>query len=339
MGITEEELSFDNKLRELSNGVYLKKDKNYNNENTKDSNENTQDNNEKDSLNKKSIFNAYLTKENITSKEKTDEKWGFSAEVFEVDGKIVIAYRGTDDTKDRIADLKMGFFGETKQHKQALDYYKRVVNNYCKDENGNITKEIVLTGHSLGGSLAQYVAYINDEKAVTFCAYGMKNRLKKEEYNELKMLNAENNIKNYGNNRDPIFMSNVKNHIGQTLVIKDEHKFYKDGIESRHSLKNIGDLKDAKPYNPQVHKLIGKYPNKNPNRIIVMEDLMENIIKKESHFDDYDFMYLSQQNHRGNVMWKREADSKVSSGEVYVSAYTRGDGTHVTDYYRSYPHC
>lgn len=26
-----------------------------------------------------------------------------------------------------------------------------------------------------------------------------------------------------------------------------------------------------------------------------------------------------------------------SGGEVYVHSYTRGDGTHVTDYYRSYP--
>lgn len=68
-------------------------------------------------------------------------------------GPIIIAFRGTKTVSDLISDLKLFASGvvEKEFRDAAFDFYKKV-----KDENPK--REIILTGHSLGGNLAQYVA-------------------------------------------------------------------------------------------------------------------------------------------------------------------------------------
>jgi hypothetical protein len=323
---TENDLEFDNKLKTLSGGAYLKKGKIY-----------TDDKHIKE---KKYFENytrwddEYKNENNVEFLDTTVEKAGFYANVYRVDDKLVIVFRGTNDFKDVGADAKMVFRSLSSQHREAVNYFEYIVNKY-KDSYGD--DNVVLTGHSLGGSLAQYVAYKNNVKAVTFCAYGIKNSLPRYENDDTKLALADKNIKNYGNNRDPIFMSNIKNQIGQNLVIKDDHKFYKDGIKSRHSIPNMGDLKDGEPYNPKIHKLIGGIENKDLDRIIVTEEIKELVGKQDTYFTDDDLKYIAQQQRLGNVMSMEEAERKVASGEVHVRSYTKDDGTYVRSYYRSRP--
>lgn len=81
-----------------------------------------------------------------------NEASGFYAQVFRyMDGTVVIAFRGTEpnDWKDVLADLAMGFGVKTRQFRDAEEAYLRT-----RAEFGPTVR---MTGHSLGGSLAQYL--------------------------------------------------------------------------------------------------------------------------------------------------------------------------------------
>jgi hypothetical protein len=118
---------------------------------------------------------------------------GFYAVAFIKDNDIVIAFRGTDDevkgkgySKNSIINSitnKINFFSEMIvtngkivcgipgiQFKLATNFYKYILKKY---KNNNI----YLTGHSLGGGLAQYVSVIGNEhitKTVTWNGVGIK---------------------------------------------------------------------------------------------------------------------------------------------------------------------
>ena len=78
----------------------------------------------------------------------------FSAMTFKRGNDIVIAYRGTDfnDAGDWIQDLFYGLVGYAGQEGVTQDYAKTVAKHYASN-NDNI--RIYVTGHSLGGYLAQ----------------------------------------------------------------------------------------------------------------------------------------------------------------------------------------
>ncbi len=65
------------------------------------------------------------------------------------DGNITIGYRGTKSILDGITDLKLANGNFDYQYKEALNFYNKVLSQ-------NPDAQITLTGHSLGGGLAQY---------------------------------------------------------------------------------------------------------------------------------------------------------------------------------------
>lgn len=100
--------------------------------------------------------------DNRTSKEKESSKTGFYSVVFydEEDENYVIGYRGSelypieDAYKDFIeADFILGIGKIPTQFYEGIEVYKTLIENYGLDHN-----KISLTGHSLGGGIAQFVA-------------------------------------------------------------------------------------------------------------------------------------------------------------------------------------
>lgn len=91
----------------------------------------------------------------------------FTAMTFKKGNNIVIAYRGTDfdDPGYWIQDGKYMLLGYAGQEDVAQDYAKAVA-NYYKTQNSNIN--IYVTGHSLGGYLAQIggAALVGDNNLV-----------------------------------------------------------------------------------------------------------------------------------------------------------------------------
>lgn len=118
------------------------------------------------------------------------EKTGFYAIAFEKNKQIVISYRGTELSsfgeayKDFIeTDFVISVDRKPKQLEQGVEFYKEILEKEHKS--------ISLTGHSLGGAIAQYVALISDlkgygiPKVYTWNALGI---------NKLGILNLEDFI-------------------------------------------------------------------------------------------------------------------------------------------------
>jgi len=83
-----------------------------------------------------------------------DSESGFAAVAFksDTDGKIVIAYRGTDGWNDAVgADTAIaGIKNWDPQFTQGIEFAKTII-----DQNPGV--DISVTGHSLGGATAQVV--------------------------------------------------------------------------------------------------------------------------------------------------------------------------------------
>ena len=158
---------------------------------------------------------------------KDNAKTGFSAVVYRDGNNVIISYRGSDALNDWINNnRKMGLKEFPKQIEDAKALLSEI------ESNPDLRNcDITLTGHSLGGSLAQMLGALYGYKTVTFNAYGTKDIL--DNYN-LKY--NDKNIVNYSNKQDPITMSNSKNQIGTVyeMELVDGVK----GFPDSHKLEN-----------------------------------------------------------------------------------------------------
>ena len=88
---------------------------------------------------------------------------GFEASAYSYDGKIVIAFAGTntDEWQDIWADIGIGLLGSLNaQVIEAAKFYLDIKAQYGDN--------IVFTGHSLGGGLASLMAVFFNRPATTF---------------------------------------------------------------------------------------------------------------------------------------------------------------------------
>lgn len=159
-------------------------------------------------------------------------KTGFYADVLVGEDDVIIAFRGTNnycptrggDVDDDVAMARSRIPAQTRD---ALDLYNRVKKEYPN-------KDIISTGHSLGGSLAEIVGALNGELAVGFNAYGVRDL-----FNENAVI-QEDNIVNYVNIQDVVTMVNGENHIGDIFSVPNLGKW----IKGKHDAEGMGELSE-----------------------------------------------------------------------------------------------
>ncbi|MFA9462603.1 hypothetical protein [Thiohalorhabdus methylotrophus] len=100
---------------------------------------------------------------------------GFFAQAYRKGNEVVIAYRGTEPTQDALhdilgADVDIGTGDEHQQFVDALEFAHQIDLRY-----GGAKQTISVTGHSLGGGLAQLAADTFGWDGVTFEGPGMAN--------------------------------------------------------------------------------------------------------------------------------------------------------------------
>ena len=151
---------------------------------------------------------------------KENKKTGFYAEVFKNGNEIAIIYKGTDvPSKNSISfnilsdsfqdnflnNLPMGASKFPIQVNDARELYNEIKSKYPE-------KKINLGGHSLGGSLAQLIGIETGENTVTYGSYGVGDIINKKDLHY-------DNITNYGNLNDPIYISNISAQVSNTYIM------------------------------------------------------------------------------------------------------------------------
>jgi|GEM_PF-1149341 phospholipase A len=268
-----------------------------------------------------------------------DKKSGFHGEAFYKDGKVVIAMRGTDEFVNDFIKEDIRHLAKKKLPNQYVDaqkFYEKVRKDFPD-------QEIIFTGHSLGGSLAQLMSNKTGHEAVTFNAYGVRNILQGYVRDNLE------NIRNYGNINDTVFNNNIDNQLGSTYVIKKNYdkasitkgaEGYLGGLDPyfHHKAEWMGDLEDAVEYKP--NRLEGRvnmnidFKDIDTNRVFTNEEIGQMSPDEFSRLENF----INQQIAEGKVMPEAQAKQQVQTGDlIYVNSYTRSDGTEVKGYYRSKP--
>lgn len=140
---------------------------------------------------------------------------GVYIKLFQRNDKVVFAIRGTEipQYNDFKADLVM----KQKQIPpgqayRAQQFYETIKNKY----------NVIFTGHSLGGSIAQYLGQKYGNTTVTFAAYGLKSN------------KNCSNIVNFGCELDPVFISNIDHQSGSVYILPDPK--FKQSIKYTHKL-------------------------------------------------------------------------------------------------------
>ena len=305
------------------------------------------------------ILSGYVYKENkpqIINNWKYSKSWydsnGFYSEVYKNENNIIIVFKGTDvkkgikeGVKDMLSNAQMGAKYLPNQIKNARQIYDIYTRDF-PDAN------IILTGHSLGGSIAQALGAETGAETVTFSAYGIADI-------HSPTFKYSNNITNYGNAQDSVFVGNIDAHIGKTVVLNtkiDSNKVTKNNKEfysynfNPHYIQNLGDLSKGVEYkkeifedeNAPLFKLGAEYNNYNPdevfdikNRVLYQGEINPKDLEEGTPLYD---LYLDQLLDKNPMPAKKELDKRTRIGElIYVKEYTRSDGTKVSGYYRAYP--
>ena len=162
------------------------------------------------------------------------DRTGLFIQLFEMnEDTIIFAIKGTDFKPktgilaDIIADLSLVKKEVPAQYKNTENYYKQATTRY---------KNIIITGYSLGGTLAQMLGSKYGNETVTFEAFPA---------GSMATTTNTGNIINFGNLCDPVFKADFKNHIGKVYIMPVKGK---SGNIKYHYYKYYGKPSQAKEF-------------------------------------------------------------------------------------------
>lgn len=282
----------------------------------------------------------------------SDNTTGFFCEIYKKNKNYALVIRGTDTNKGAY-ELNNDLYSDIQMYKKKIPLQlisaRKVYNDLRK--NLKLDESITITGHSLGGSLAEILGTETGEETISFNALGVNN---------LKYINKkyENNIINYGSVHDLVYTYNIDNHIGKTIILNNSNNQTDILVKSQkekekpcikfHKLEMLGDLSKGIEYSEEKYKtqksplfqLSAEYNNYDENifelknRVLYNNELSKNE-KDEKLINTYIKQFLENNK---KMPTKEDLDKKVFIGNlIYVDSYTRRDGTVVSGYYRAYP--
>lgn len=248
-----------------------------------------------------------------------NKKNGFFARAYKYQDRIVIVFRGSELDKsdgrktDGRNDINMGIHRIPNQAHDALLFTKQI-KQVMKTKYPNY--KLDLTGHSLGGSLAQYthvlVKGINE--TVTFNPYGTRKTLEKYFENNTSQ-SPTDKITNYCASHD--------------LISNTFSKKFQIGICYEINVDSI-------PYQDILSKLIRL--NKKNLYLNTLDKVMSyQKLVQDSHYTE-NMKPLSErkkmQKNKGQKTISENSSSNCT-GSYMVNGYTRSDGTKVKEYIRT----
>lgn len=181
----------------------------------------------------------------LTSSGLKNDDLGYFGIAFKKGDDVVIAHRGTESPIDEntlrawiefigdaINDYMLLRGKDFPQYHSALNFYNDVVNNHIKTEN------VIHTGHSLGGAIAQLVSIHTGSKSVSFDAPGVL-RIAKKLFTQQEI--AESNIEAYASGVNMINTAGkqIVNPTGLVMDCTDDCHSYIKYTLNTHSIDNI----------------------------------------------------------------------------------------------------
>lgn len=257
----------------------------------------------------------YCPKDTIPLYAHENKKNGFFACAYKYQDRIVIVFRGTEFPKknDVKNDFNMGIHNIPEQTSDALLFTKQI-KKVMKTKYPNY--KLDLTGHSLGGSLAQYTHVLTKgiNETVTFNPYGTYNTLK--EY--------------------------LKNNQPQSSIDKIENYCASgDIISNKLSQKSqIGTCYEIKVNENSSKDILSKFIHLNSRKLFFYG--LDNFINTSKKIKNaHQVENLKPLSERKKIQ-KNKAQKTISEnsssnciGSYTVQGYTRSDGTKVKEYIRT----
>jgi len=217
------------------------------------------------------------TEKNFNHKMK-EERESFSEEIDTFFGRLyvknnyetVIAFRGTvpSHMNDLITDAKLTAKWETSHDRFAREFYKEIMQYLIKGDGINksiqkYSKRPVLTGHSLGGYLAQLIAVEFGMPAVVFNAPKIGGF--RDPYMHNKLISSKDNYDDIINvDVDSDYVHRVGQPIGHSYSLHGDEGYDSEAID--HELKREFTMKMfggptsllMSPFDPKVDNLVAK---------------------------------------------------------------------------------
>ena len=235
--------------------------------------------------------------------------------------QYAVCFVGTDNRekrKDWGANLKMAFTGSSRQIKKAIEYTHDLINKY------NLNNEnTVSIGHSEGGTEATHIGIEYGLKTFTYNAFGISKKYLNDE------IDYSDWVINFRDKNDPV--SKLKGNIGSTYILQETQANARTpfGTLNAHGVENMPSCVGAIPVE-DYKKEHRWFLDHLTDAAITGENV--DLIAKEGMFDLFEPVLMESLS-KGEIYRERD----IRSGRIWVSAYTRDDGTPVDGYYRRLP--